>query len=206
MSFPRYDKYKDSSVEWLGEVPEHWEVWKLSNVVKQIGSGTTPNSGNTKYYEDGEIAWVNTGDLNDGELFDCQKRVTDSAVSDHSSLKIYPSGSTVIAMYGATIGKLAVLRFPATVNQACCVFSAGSRLISKFLFYWLLSLREHIVSLATGGGQPNINQEILRSLQVVCSDIDEQSAITAFLDRETSKIDALVAEQETLIVLLKEKR
>ena len=206
MSFPRYEKYKDSGVEWSGQVPEHWEVWKLSNVVRQIGSGTTPNSGNTKYYEDGEIAWLNTGDLNDGELFDCLKRVTDLAVADHSSLKIYPSGSTVIAMYGATIGKLAVLRFPATVNQACCVFSGGSRLISKFLFYWLLSLREHIVSLATGGGQPNINQEILRSLQVVCSDIDEQSVITDFLDRETSKIDALVAEQEKLIALPKEKR
>jgi type I restriction enzyme S subunit len=206
MSFPRYPKYKESGVEWLGQVPEHWEVWKLSHAFDQIGSGTTPKTDNTEYYEGGNIPWVNTGDLNDGVLEDCEKRITPQAVAENSSLKTYPSGSILIAMYGATIGKLGILNFPATVNQACCVFAGKSAVVSKFFFYCLQGFRKQIISLATGGGQPNISQEILRSLRVSCPEKNEQIAIASFLDRETAKIDALVAEQKRLIELLKEKR
>jgi restriction endonuclease S subunit len=206
MSLPRYLEYKDSGVEWLGEVPEHWEVWKLSHAFDVIGSGTTPKSDNTAYYDGGETAWVNTGDLKDGELLNCEKRVTDLALAENSSLKIFPAGSLIIAMYGATIGKLAILGFPSTVNQACCVFVEGTRVQSMFLFYWFLGLRQQIISLATGGGQPNISQEILRGLRLACPSHVEQCAIAAFLDRETGKIDALIAEQQRLVQLLAEKR
>jgi type I restriction enzyme S subunit len=206
MSFPRYPKYKDSGIEWLGEVPEHWATWKLPYAFEVIGSGTTPKTGNREYYDDGDIPWVNTGDLNDGQLEDCQKRVTEKALADHSSLKLYPPGSLLIAMYGATIGKLAMLQFPATVNQACCVFGGASVIVPEFMFYWFLGLRQQIISLATGGGQPNVSQDILRSLRVARPAPAEQTAIAAFLDRETAKIDGLVAEQRRLMELLKEKR
>lgn len=206
MSFPRYESYKDSGVEWLGEVPEHWTVWKIAHAFKNIGSGTTPKTDNPAFYEDGQIAWVNTGDLNDGELFDCDKRITEEAFTTHSSLKLYPHGSLVIAMYGATIGKLALLRFAATVNQACCVFSGQSVIRTTFLFYWFLGVRQNIVNMATGGGQPNISQDILRNLHVPCPEQEEQQTIAAFLDREITKIDALITEQQRLIELLKEKR
>jgi type I restriction enzyme S subunit len=206
MSFPRYPEYKDSGVEWLGDVPRHWDVWKVSHAFAQIGSGTTPKTDNREYYDGGDIPWVNTGDLNDGELDECEKRITALAVVDHSSLKTYPAGSLLIAMYGATIGRLAILNFAATVNQACCVFAGKSEIASKFMFYWFLGLRQQIISLATGGGQPNISQDILRSLRVASPSFPEQSQIAAFLDRETAKIDALVAEQRQLMALLKEKR
>ena len=206
MSFPRYPNYKDSGVEWLGEVPGHWEVWKLAHAFALVGSGTTPKTDNRKYYDDGDIPWVNTGDLNDGELDDCEKRITAHALAEHTSLKIYPAGSLLIAMYGATIGKLAMLRFPSTVNQACCVFAGKSEIAPKFMFYWFLGLRQQILSLATGGGQPNISQDILRTLRVACPGIPEQTQIATFLDRETAKIDELVAEQRRLMELLKEKR
>jgi type I restriction enzyme S subunit len=206
LSFSRYPKYKPSGVEWLGDVPEHWEIWKLAHAFSVIGSGTTPKTDNRVYYDDGEIPWINTGDLNDGELDSCEKRITQQAIAEHSSLKLYPIGSLLIAMYGATIGKLGMLRFPATVNQACCVFSGNSPILTRFMFYWFIGLRQQILSLATGGGQPNVSQDILRTLRVGCPDIDEQSAIAAFLDRETSKIDSLVGEQRRLIDLLKDKR
>jgi type I restriction enzyme S subunit len=109
-------------------------------------------------------------------------------------------------MYGATIGKLAIIKFHSTVNQACCVFSGNSAIQINFMFYWFMGLRARIVSLATGGGQPNISQEILRSLRMASPSIAEQSIIANFLDQETAKIDALVAEQQRLIELLKEKR
>ena len=197
---------KDSGIEWLGEVPEHWEVWKLSHAFDVIGSGTTPKSDNTAYYDDGQTAWVNTGDLNDGELLDCEKRVTDLALAEHSSLKIFPPGSLVIAMYGATIGKLGILHFSAAVNQACCVFVESNHIHSRFLFHWFFGLRKQIVSLATGGGQPNISQEILRGLRLACPPIEEQHAIAAFLDTETSKFDMLTAEANRAIKLLQERR
>ena len=206
MSFPRYPAYKDSGVEWLGDVPEHWEVWKLSHAFTQIGSGTTPKTDNRDYYEGGDIPWVNTGDFNDRELDECDKRITELAIVDHSALKTYPPGSLLIAMYGATIGKLAILNFAATVNQACCVFAGPSEIASKFMFYWFLGLREQIISLATGGGQPNISQDILRSLRVAIPVLLHQAQIVSFLDHQTSTIDDLIAEQQRLIELLQEKR
>jgi type I restriction enzyme S subunit len=136
VSFPRYPSYKDSGVEWLGKVPGHWDIWKLAHAFSLIGSGTTPKTDNREYYEEGDIPWINTGDLNDGELADCEKRITALALAHHTSLKTYPAGSVLIAMYGATIGKLAMLRFPATVNQACCVFGGTSFILPKFMFYW----------------------------------------------------------------------
>ncbi|MEI7952535.1 MAG: restriction endonuclease subunit S, partial [Synechococcaceae cyanobacterium ELA182] len=206
MSFPRYLAYKPSGVEWLGEVPEHWEVWKLSHAFTLIGSGTTPKTDNRDYYDGGEIPWVNTGDLNDRELDECKKRITALAITEHSALTIYPAGSLLIAMYGATIGKLALLNFAATVNQACCVFTGKSEIASKFMFYWFLGLRQQIISLATGGGQPNISQDILRTLRVAIPPLSQQRQIATFLDHETAKIDALIAEQQRLIELLQEKR
>ncbi len=206
MTLPRYPNYKDSGVEWLGEVPGHWEVWKLAQAFEVIGSGTTPKSDNRSYYDDGDIAWLNTGDLNDGVLDSCEKRITPLALADHSSLKTFPTGSLVIAMYGATIGKLAILQFPATVNQACCVFAGRSAIETKFMFYWFLGLRQQIISLATGGGQPNVSQEILRSLRVACPSEIEQTQIATFLDTETAKLDTLIAETQRAIALLQERR
>ncbi len=206
MGFPRYPEYKDSGVEWLGAVPTGWDVWKLAQAFSVVGSGTTPRSENRAYYDDGDIAWLNTGDLNDGELLDCENRVTSIALAENTALRIFPAGSLVIAMYGATIGKLGVLRFSATVNQACCVFGGDSPISCAFMFYSFLGFRPQILSLATGGGQLNISQEILRNLRVPCPSDVEQTTIATFLDHETAKIDALITEQQHLIALLKEKR
>ena len=206
MKFKPYPKYKSSGIAWLGGIPADWSLRKLAHSFRIIGSGTTPKSDVLAYYEDGDIAWLNTGDLNDGELYECEKRITKAAHVEHSSLKTYPQGSVVIAMYGATIGKLAILRFPTTVNQACCVFSDSTSIQNRFLFYWFLALRQEIVGMATGGGQPNISQDILSSLRIGCPTIPEQEVISVFLEQETAKIDTLIAKQEKLIELLKEKR
>lgn len=197
---------KPSGIEWLGDVPVGWGVWKLTHAFEKIGSGTTPRTDNREYYEDGAHPWVNTGDLNDGDLTDCEKKITDLALSDHTTLRIYPAGSVVIAMYGATIGKLAILQFPASVNQACCVFSGKLTIEYKFLFFWLLAYRPQIISLASGGGQPNVNQDILRGLRVACPTLAEQETIIEFLEAETSKFDTLTAEAQRAIDLLQERR
>jgi len=121
-------------------------------------------------------------------------------------LKKYPVGSIAIAMYGATIGRLGIFGVEAATNQACCVMTTSTQLNNKYLFYWLWAFKEDIIRLSSGGGQPNINQEKVASLRVSAPKSKEQQKIASFLDHETAKIDTLIAKQEKLIELLKEKR
>ena len=202
----KYDSYKDSGIEWIGEVPSHWESWKISHAFNRIGSGTTPESGNPIYHENGTINWLNTGDLNDGILDSCSKKITTQALEDYSSLKLFPTGSLVMAMYGATIGKTAILNFETTTNQACCVFCDSSIIDLKFLQYWFIGNKEQIINLAIGGGQPNISQNILKDIRVWCPDYSEQASLTQFLDYKTTQIDHLIAKKEQFIQLLEEER
>lgn len=113
-----------------------------------------------EYYQ-GNIPWVNTGDLNDGYICNISKFASEKAIKEFSSLKIYPKGSLIIALYGATIGKLGIIEIDACTNQACCVLAESSHLNIKFVFYWLMFQRSNIIELARGGGQPNISQEIV---------------------------------------------
>ena len=201
-----YDKYKNVKHELFDQIPSHWELFKASHLFDNIGSGTTPKSDKQEYYENGEVSWLTTGDLNDNNLTSCDGKITRKALEEHTALKEYPEGSIAIAMYGATIGKTAILQFRTTTNQACCVFSASSKIHNKYFHYQLLSLKPYILSLAVGGGQPNINQEVLRSLKITVPKHKEQLFIANFLDSETAKIDSLISEQEKLIELLQEKR
>ncbi len=196
---------KDSGVEWLGEVPEHWQVNKLSQSFSQIGSGTTPKSGSETYYEDGTINWINTGDLNDSIISECKRKVTLQALKDHS-LKVYRPGSIVIAMYGATIGKVSILNIEACTNQACCVLNKSKILNVKFMFYWFIAQRNFIISLSYGGGQPNISQDTVKSLRVYAPSFSEQKAIAHYLDTKTAQIDKIIQTINTQIEKLKELR
>lgn len=202
----KYNNYKDSGIEWIGKIPEHWEMWKISHSFKRIGSGTTPESGNLIYHENGTINWLNTGDLNDGEINSCNKKITEKALEDYSSLKLFPAGSLVMAMYGATIGKTSIINFDTTTNQACCVFCEGEIIDVKFLQYWFIGNKEHIINLAIGGGQPNISQNILKDVRVSCPSFNEQKTIANYLDHKTTQIETLIAKKEQFINLLEEER
>jgi type I restriction enzyme, S subunit len=199
-------KMKPSGIDWIGEIPEHWEIWKVSRLFKEIGSGTTPKAGTPEYYEDGTVPWINTGDLNDGILEGCETYITEKAFAEHSTLKLYKKGSLIIAMYGATIGKLAILDFEACTNQACCVL-ADSKLISiEFAFYWFLSQKQNIINMSYGGGQPNISQDIIRSIRIPIPSIEEQQSIINFIKEETLNIDILIIKYQKQIDLMKEYR
>ena len=199
-----YPAYKDSGTEWLGEIPAHWEVKKVTRFFL-VGSGTTPSTDNHQYYGGG-IPWVTTSELRETIVTSTEKTITEKALRTYSALKVYPKGSVAVAMYGATIGRIGVLGVSAAVNQACCVFSEPSGMDAWFWFYWIQFRRSYLISLGYGGGQPNLSQELLKSIQVPTPSLPEQRAIAAFLDRETAKIDALVAKKERLIELLQEKR
>jgi type I restriction enzyme, S subunit len=193
---------KDSGVEWLGKIPEHWELRKIGRSFNIIGSGTTPTSGREEFYENGNIPWVLTGDLNDNYLSKTSKSLTEKAFGEHSALKKFPVGSLVIAMYGATIGRLSILRIEATTNQACCVLAESTFFSIRFLFYWFLSNRSNIISLSYGGGQPNISQEIIRNIKVPCPSLKEQSEIVRYLDHKCNSIDISISHIKKEIQLI----
>ena len=197
-------KLKPSGIELLGDIPEHWELWKLSSKFKDISSGTTPQAGNDRFYENGEYPWINTGDLNDSFLHSCKKKVTQTALDEHSVLKLHPPGVLIMAMYGATIGKLGIISFEACCNQACCVIGTSKSVETKYLFYWLMGNRTEIVNRAYGGGQPNISQDVIKRLRITCPPSKEQTAIANYLDEKTSKIDQLVSNLENQIEQLEE--
>lgn len=138
MSFPRYPEYKDSGVEWLGEVPAHWGVPRMPWLFRVISSGTTPPSDESKYY-DGDICWVTTGELRESTITDTEKKVTQEALEELSALRVYPVGTLLIALYGATIGRLGFLGVEACTNQACCALANPISVMPRFVFYVLLA-------------------------------------------------------------------
>jgi type I restriction enzyme, S subunit len=199
-------KMKLSGIDWLGDVPIHWELWKISRAFRQIGSGTTPAVNVEAYYRDGNRIWINTGDLNDSVVLDSQTKLSELALETYSTLKVYPTGSILVAMYGATIGKVGILGTPACVNQACCVLGRATKTITEYTFYWFLAHREAIIGQSYGGGQPNISQHTIRSLKITVPPKAEQRAIVAHIRTQSVKLDSLIAKYQRELELLAEYR
>ena len=205
MNLSPYPSYKASGVEWLGDIPDHWTIEKVTHGFGKIGSGTTPKSDSGEYY-DGEIPWVTTSELRETLICETKQSVTAAATRDYSALRTYPPGTLLFAMYGATIGRLGMLGIAATLNQACCAFAWPVLFDTRFVFYWLWMRRPILISLSSGGGQPNLSQDDLRQIRIPIPQLNEQRAIAGFLDRETAKLDTLVEKKRALIGKLKEKR
>ena len=144
--------------------------------------------------------------MNDNYLNSCEKKVTDLALKENSTLKIYNPNTLLIAMYGATIGKISILNFPACTNQACCALDGSSVFGVKFVYYWFLANRQHIISLSYGGGQPNISQDIIKFLKIQKPSLPEQRQIAAYLDYKTNQIDRFIANRIKQIELLAEQK
>ena len=193
-------KMKDSGIEWIGEVPEHWEVKRMKEL-SAIGSGTTPKSGEDKYYENGIHPWLNTSDVQDCVINEAKFSITDKALNDYSVLKYYPIGTILIAMYGGgTIGNVALMNISATINQACCAIVSNEKLLlPKYLFSYLKCYKKKIISLGFGGTQVNLSQAIIAQLPVALPPLPEQHAIATYLDDKCSKIDTIVSNLDKQI-------
>lgn len=190
--------YKDSNIEWLGDIPVHWSYDKLYRICASMGSGGTPKSTNQSYYG-GNIFWIQSGDLNDSYVSETKKMINEDALNN-SSAKIFPKGTLLVAMYGATIGKLGIMEMDAATNQACCSLQLSSKIVSKYAFYLMLDARDYLITQAYGGGQPNISQETLKQLHLYYPPLQEQKAIAEYLDKATAKLDRIIAiKQEQLV-------
>lgn len=156
-------------------IPDNWEWARLGNI-GEWKAGATPSKSNMEYYKNGSIPWLLTGDLNDGIIQEIPNKITEKALNE-TSVKLNPSGSVLIAMYGATIGKLGILSFPATTNQACCACNVFQPFYNLYLFYFLMANKIHFVKQGEGGAQPNISREKIVKTLIPVPPINEQKRI-----------------------------
>jgi type I restriction enzyme, S subunit len=163
------------------KIPNNW-TWIRLGYLGYWGAGATPSKGNVNYYLNGNIPWLVTGDLNDDYIYNIPQKITSEAVSE-TSVRLNPTGSILIAMYGATIGKLGILTFPATTNQACCACIPSVSINSKFLFYFLMYNRKRFVKNGEGGAQPNISKEKIVSTLMPLPPLNEQNKIVCIIER-----------------------
>lgn len=194
---------KDSGVEWIGEVPKHWDVMKTSLAFQGIGSGTTPSTSKKEFYDEEGKYWLQTGDLNDGVILGTSKKVSDIAIKV-CNLKFYPKDSVVIAMYGATIGKVGILGIKTATNQACCVLPANNHMVAKYSFYEFLACKPALLVSAIGGGQPNISQDTIRKQKIADPPVEEQKMIADYLGKKCVSIDSSISKAQHQVDLLQE--
>ena len=186
----------DDEIEAPFEIPESWE-WRKLGDIGTWQSGATPNRLNKDYYG-GDIPWLKTGDLNDGFIYDIPESITTKALEE-TSVKLNPTGSVLIAMYGATIGKVGILTYPATTNQACCACSEYLGVEKMYLFYFLLSHKEDFIMLGGGGAQPNISKEKIVETLFPLPPLAEQKRIVNAVERWFTLIDELESNEGDLL-------
>ena len=171
------------------ETPQNWS-WTTLGKIGKWQSGSTPNRLNKDYYN-GNIPWLKTGDLNDGYITHIPESITEKALNE-TSVKLNPTGSVLIAMYGATIGKIGMLTFPATTNQACCACEVFNGIDKEFLFLFLLSHREEFIKMGGGGAQPNISKEKIINTYIPLPPFAEQKRIVNTVNVLFTKLDDIM--------------
>lgn len=186
----KYDEYKSSGIDWLGNIPNDWEVKRVKDLAK-TKSGTTPHSQTKKYYSEGTHNWVRTTDLNDGELFEVEYKITDIALEE-CNMSFLPIDTILVAMYGGfgTIGKNSILKKVSTINQSVCAILPSNKLHSEYFLYFLKFFRSSWKIFADGTRKdPNINQDAVKNLFIYFPKIEEQKEIVIFLNSKTQAID-----------------
>lgn len=185
---------KDSNIGWIGEIPEEWDVSKIKYSLILMGSGSTPDSSNPLNY-DGEINWIQSGDLyGKSYITETEKTITKYALHGNKSLKRYIAPFVVVAMYGASVGNIALSQIDSYTNQACCVMKGDNSLNNKYLYYFLIANRHEMLMLAIGGTQPNISQQLIKNLNIIIPQFNDQQEIIDFLDKKCSEIDSVISK------------
>ena len=200
-----YEKFVDGSIQEVKvpyDIPENWEWVKLGSI-GTWNSGATPPKSNRSYYSSATIPWLLTGDLTDSYITNIPNKISDLALKE-TSVKVNPTGSILIAMYGATVGKLGILTFPATTNQACCACSKLFQIEKLYLFYFLMAERNNFKFRAEGGAQPNISKIKIINTFIPLPPLSEQQRIVEAIESALEKVDKYAESYDRLEQLDKE--
>lgn len=180
-------------------IKPEWEMVELGEVFK-TSSGGTPLRSNNEFYDNGIIPWLKSGEVAQGFIYSAEEYITDLGLKN-SSAKLFPVNSVLVAMYGATAGQVGILKFEATTNQAVCGILPNEKVIPEFLYFTLKGKTQEFVDLSTGGAQPNISQQIIRSFKIPIPSINEQAGVVKALKEEIQ----IVEQNKRLIELFEAK-
>lgn len=175
-----------------------WPLVKLGDLFK-VTSGGTPSRKKSEYYDGGDIHWVKTGDLHNKYVRTASEFITQEGL-DGSSARLYPKGTVLVAMYGATIGACSILDIEAATNQACAAFTPTEKVDPVFLYYLLKHSKPAFVKAGSGGAQPNISGTFLKNFEIPLPPLEVQKRIAAILD----KADAIRQKRKQAIDLADE--
>jgi type I restriction enzyme S subunit len=205
MGYRAYPEYKEARLEWLGNLPKHWECLRLRLISKRY-SGGTPDKKNDLYWLDGTIPWLNSGAVNQGVISQPTDFISELALKE-SSAKWIPAGAVIIALagQGKTKGTTAITKFKTTCNQsmAAIVFENDH---PKYMYWWLHSQYKNIRGMASDDGRDGLNLEMIGSIPCPRPAENEQLKIAQFLDYKTALIDRLIEKKQELIEKLQEQR
>ena len=147
------------------EIPEGWGVEKVSEIAK-TGSGGTPKSTTDEYYSNGTIPWINSGELNKSIIISTTNYITEFGL-ENSSAKLFPADSILIAMYGATAGKVSFLAFESSTNQAICAVTLDDNRLKYYFKFFIEDLYSHLVTLSSGSARDNLSQDMIKNLLMI---------------------------------------
>ena len=170
-----------------------YEMKKIGDVFNTT-SGGTPLSSKREYYENGTIPWINSGEVSKKEINFADHFITESGLNN-SNAKLFPPGTVLLAMYGATAGKVSLLSIEATTNQALCALLPTEEMVPKFLVLVLESMYQYLLNLRTGIARDNLSQEKIRNIRIPVPPLDIQQQLVA----EVEQLEAKITEAQVVI-------
>lgn len=182
------------------EIPQGWNAAKIVDVA-QTYSGGTPTSTNKEYYDGGDIPWINSGELNYPIITSTSNYITEKGLNN-SSAKLYPSYTVLVALYGATAGKVSLLSFEACSNQAVCGVIPNDNNMTIYTRYYLASLYEHFIALSSGSARDNISQDTIKNTVLP---IPQQEIIKKYSDTVAPIINKIITNQQEIENLTKQR-
>jgi type I restriction enzyme S subunit len=192
----KFGDFKSQFIEMFKNIPSV----KIADCCITV-SGGTPNTKKIEYYDGGDIPWLSSGEINQGYIFSTDKYITQLGL-ENSSAKWVPANSVVIAMYGATAGKVGFIKIPLTTNQAVCTLLPNDGFEPLYLYYATLSKTSWMISQCRGAAQPNISQSIIRSMEIPMATIDEQKRFCKLLtqaDKSKSYVWTALKNLESML-------
>ena len=164
-------------------------IVQIRDICSAVYSGGTPNRKHLEYYEGGDIPWLNTSEVVFNRIYKTEKHITQSGLKN-SSAKWIPENSVIVAMYGATAGRTAIAKKPLTTNQACCnLIIDPEKADYRYVYYYLYSKYQHLLSMANGGAQQNLNAGQIKEYMINLPDLQTQKKIADILDLLDGKIE-----------------
>jgi len=204
----KYESYKSSNIDFIGDIPKHWEVKKLKFIVDKIMGGGTPLTSKSDYWtenKDDGLLWVAIADITKSEYIENTKKYITEEGLNNSSAQRVEAYSVLYSIY-ASLGKVAYSQYELTTNQAILAIKPNEELFYKFLFYYLQTVEDKLPFLSSSTTQNNISLDVVKNFDITLPPYTEQEIIAKFLDTKNQQIEEFIKEKQKQIALLEEQK